>query len=441
VANDSHSFEFQELHESIILERNKFEYFLNLTWKEYKLFWSEENNGLTLDSKSKQSFFSFDGNKAKSRNFVGFMNYEDKFIEIYPKVFRNHNISKDLMHRHLIYWLSKCKKIKFPFSNTLLDTFESESFPELIIYLITKHIYETVNEQPYSTYEYVEEALYTPRGRINFNRYSNSLTYGRNHLIDCDYEPFVFDNLLNKVIKYCVRLLQSISKAPETQLLLNEIIFIFDEVEDVVCNVSHLNQVKIPSMFESYEVVIQSCRMILENHIYSYEDYDLRNWNLLLPMELIFEDFIASFIEDNFKNDYIVDRQKSELFLDEKHKVFNLQHDILIKNKSSKESIIVDTKYKIRDLKKDIKKQGVSQNDMYQMVSYAYRRGVSKVLMIYPNLSSVLLEDYTFYIQDGFTGNEIQIKVIEVPFWSENGYNHIDKLLFEKLNQSISSFI
>lgn len=356
MANDSHSFEFQELHESINLERNKFENFLNLTWKEYKLFWSDENNAYLLDSKSNQSFFTFDGNKAKSRNYVGFMNYEDKFIEIYPKVFRKHNPNKDLMHRHLIYWLSKCKKIKFPFSNTLLDTYESESFPELIIYLITKHIYETVNEQPYSTYEYVEEALQTPRGRINFNRYSNSLTYGRNHLIDCDYEPFVFDNLLNKVIKYCVRLLQSISKAPETQLLLNEIIFIFDEVEDAVCNVSHLNQVKIPSMFESYEVVIQSCRMILENHIYSYEDYDLKNWNLLLPMELIFEDFIASFIENNFSNDFKVTKQKSDLYLDGTQNIFNLQQDILITNKETKESVIIDTKYKLRTISLEDKK-------------------------------------------------------------------------------------
>ena len=60
----------------------------------------------------------------------------------------------------------------------------------MIIYLIGKQINETVSAKPYSAYEEVEEALLTPRGKINFNRYTTSLTYGRHQFIDCDYNSF-----------------------------------------------------------------------------------------------------------------------------------------------------------------------------------------------------------------------------------------------------------
>ncbi len=104
------------------------------------------------------------------------------------------------MHRHLFYWFSYCKKIKFPFNQSFLDTFEIEQFPELIIYLITQQISLVVHSQPYLAYEEVEEALATPRGRISFDRYTKSVSYGSYHLVDCDHEPFVFDNMLNRVI-------------------------------------------------------------------------------------------------------------------------------------------------------------------------------------------------------------------------------------------------
>jgi len=379
----------------------------------------------------------FDGELARARNYIGFIHFEDFKVEIFPKIFKNTtDVSKELMHRHLFYWFSYCNRVKFPFNQAFLDHCEIYELPELIIYLFANQIQEVVSGQPYSAYEEVSEALQTPRGRINFSRYVNRISYCNYHQIDCDYEPFVFDNSLNRIIKYCTRLLLSKARIPETQRLLNDIIFVLDEVDDQVCSPQQLSTLQISPIYGDYEEVANICSMILENQVYSHESYDMRNWSLLFPMEVIFEEFIAGFIRKHFSDRFKVEAQKSDLYLHDDPKTFNLQHDILLTSKETGEQIIIDTKYKPRwDLENGDSKKGISQSDMYQMVSYAYRRGTEKVLLIYPNTSEQPVEDYTFVVKNGVTDESIRIKAIDVPFWSMDDYLLVEERLMMRLKQ------
>ncbi|WP_208025630.1 McrC family protein [Niastella caeni] len=386
--------------------------------------------------KEYQPFLSFDGEKAKANNFVGFVHCNDDFFEIYPKVFQYQpHLNKDLMHRHIFFWLSYCKKIKFPFNQSFLNNFEIDRFPELIIYLIANQINETVSARPYSAYEEIEEALLTPRGKINFNRYIRTLSLGKNQFIDCDYDPFVYDNKVNRIIKYCIRLLLTKTTIPQTLRMLNESINVLDEVDDQVCSIDQLNQIRIPTLFGEYEDVMHCCRMILENQIYSHAEYEMKNWSLLFPMEDVFEDFISGFLKEHFSQDFKIEPQKSELYLHQEPQTFNLQHDILLTNKKTKGKIIIDTKYKPRwGLKGSDNNKGVAQSDMYQMISYAYRRGTDKVILMYPNTSEKLAEDYVFNIQKSNESENIKIKVVDVPFWSSSDYKEVEPKLLIKLN-------
>lgn len=304
----------------------------------------------------------------------------------------------------------------------------------MIIYLIAGTIDETVNTKPYSAYEEVEEALLTPRGKINFNRYTKNLSLGRNQYIDCDHEPFVYDNKVNRIIKYCVRLLLSKATVPETLRILNGIIDVLDEVEDQVCSVNQLDQIRISMMFEEYEAVMQFCRMILENQVYSYAEYEMKSWSLLFPMEYIFEDFIAGFLKKHFNQEFEIEAQKSELYLHQHPQTFNLQQDILLTNRKTKEQVIIDTKYKPRwGLSVSDKKRGVSQSDIYQMISYAYRRGTDKVILSYPNTSDKLAGDYMFKVQKSKENEHIKIKVVDIPFWSSTDHKEVESKLLVRL--------
>lgn len=382
-----------------------------------------------------QPFLNFDNNQVRANNFVGFIQNGREVIEIYPKVFRNSEHAteyKELMLRHIFYWFGFCRKWRFPFNQATLDTKDIKEFPELIINLIAGQFLETISKQPLTMYQQVEEAFQTPRGSINFKRYlSNGISYGNYQNIDCDYEPFLFDNKVNRIIKYSCRLLLNQTRFVENQRMLQDIIFILDEVEDLPCSILDIERISLNPFFEEYLKVMDSCKLIISQQIYSNKIYELSQWSLLFPMEYIFEDFVAGFLQCTIQKKWKVEYQKSEKYLainETGKSVFNMQHDIFLTSKEDPDlKIIVDTKYKLRDshFKNDLKR-GIAQNDLYQMVSYAFSRGCTDILLVYPNISENLNEFDKFEIVSGFSGNErINVTAIEIPFWSLTKFDNL----------------
>ena len=316
-------------------------------------------------AKNYQPFLLFDDDQIRANNFVGFIQNENELIEIYPKVFRNIKNAveqKELMLHHIFYWFSYCRNWLFPFNQASIDTKDIEKFPELIIYLIANQFLEVVSKQPLIMYQQIEESLSTPRGSINFKRYiDNNFSHGNFQNIDCIYESFLFDNKVNQIIKYCSHLLLRQTKFYESQRTLQEVLFILDEVEDIPCSIYDTEKIVLNTFFEEYTSLLYSCRIILNQQLYSNRIYDLSQWCLLFPMEYIFEDFFAGFLEDRFRKQWDVKYQKSEMYLainSEGKNVFNMRHDIfLIFKENPNLKIIVDTKYKLRDIcyKEDLK--------------------------------------------------------------------------------------
>ena len=117
-----------------------------------------------------------------------------------------------------------------------------------------------------------------------------------------------------------------------------------------------------------------------------------------------------------------------------------MQHDIFLTSKENPTlKIIFDTKYKLRDsnFKTDLKK-GIAQNDLYQMVSYAFKRGCTDIVLVYPNLSDNLNPPDKFEILSGFAANEkINVTAIEIPFWSLTNFDNLktemEKIVTENL--------
>jgi 5-methylcytosine-specific restriction enzyme subunit McrC len=391
-----------------------------------------------------QPFLSFDGHNVRARNYIGFIQIDNLHLEIYPKVFKNQQAKPALMLRHLFFWFDYCRKWKFPFTKSDLDRIDDVELPELIIYLMASKMLETVSLSPISLYQPVQESLFSPKGRISFSRYLTSgFINGNQHIIECDHEPFVFDNRLNRVIKYTSRLLLNKTKFAENQNILQELIFILDEVEDQACSYYDLETVVLNPLFLEYAEIKDICKIVLQQLLYSNQQYDLSQWSLLFPMEYIFEDFIAGFIENKFSLTWKVEYQKSNMNLSTVPESFRMQHDIfLTSRKDESKKIIIDTKYKLRDgnFKQD-KKKGIYQPDLYQMVSYALRRGCNEVLILYPNIDEGLSQSDSFIIESGFPGSDkISIIAAEVPFWSTTNFGSLSENLFTTIQDILKKY-
>ena len=356
----------------------------------------------------RQRFFDFtiDG-KISARNYVGVVQYDGIRVEVYPKIFADDEAENTKQWQlNMLYWLSYCRKVKFPFSFADVSKLQFDDFLELLIYIFANFTEDVISNQPFQAYQTVGEETPFLKGRISFEEYTKSnLTTGKWQNFFCNHEPFVYDNLFNRIVKYVTKRLLAVSENFLNQERLNEILFILNDVSDIPCSANDCDKVKLNPLFAEHKHILDLCRLYLSNQVIDLEDEDSNNFCFLLPMEYIFEDFIFGFVSDKWPILNIRSQSTNYLALSKGSSVFQIRNDIYIPDK-----LIIDTKYKIRSTNDGLK-AGVAQSDLYQMISYALRRNCSNVLLLYPATVNSSAVDATFSIPSAMLSGDISIDV------------------------------
>lgn len=395
--------------------------YLSGVWQNRNRF-VESNDELTEEEQQeerlqKQRFFDFtiDG-KISARNYVGVVQYDGVRVEVYPKIFaddKTENIK--LWQLNMLYWLSYCRKMKFPFSFADVSKLQFDDFLELLIYIFANYTENVISNQPFQAYQTVGEETPYLKGRISFENYTkNNLITGKWQNFFCSYEPFVYNNLFNQIVKYVTKRLLAVSENFLNRERLNEILFVLNDVSDIPCTAEHCDKVKMNPLFADHKHILDLCRLYLSNQVIDLENKESNNFCFLLPMEYIFEDFIFGFIADKWTVLEIRSQSTDFLALSHGASVFQIRNDIYIQDK-----LIIDTKYKIRS-NDDGLKAGVAQSDLYQMISYALRRNCKNVLLLYPATENSSGIDTNFSIPSAMLSEDIEINVRNINIVLDN---------------------
>lgn len=385
----------------------------------------------------KQRFFDFtvDG-KISARNYVGVVQYDGIRVEVYPKLFaEDESENQKLWQLNIMYWLSYCRKVKFPFSLADVSKLQFDDFLELLICIFANYTEDIVSNQPFQAYQTVIEETACLKGRISFENYTkNNLATGKWQNFYCSHEPFVYDNLFNRIVKYVAKRLLTISENRLNQERLNEILFVLNDVADVSCAADDCDKVKLNPLFADHMNILHLCRLYLSNQVIDLEDDASNNFCFLLPMEYIFEDFIFGFISEKWPTINIRSQSVDFLAFNNGTSVFQIRNDIYIPDQ-----LIIDTKYKIRS-NNDGLKAGVAQSDLYQMISYALRRNCNKTLLLYPASVNSSTIDATFYIPSAMllAGIEIHVMSLDIVF---TDLQHADYDIKKRIQKVHSLFL
>ena len=415
---------------------DKLEEFLDEIWK------NREKSGYYFDDTSNkievQQFIQFlhKTKQLKSNKYVGVIHFEGQKINLLPKIFYNSDVEYNsgevnAIQNHILWWLSYCRKIKFPNYQTSLGSQKSDFF-EILIYLFSKYTRELLSNAIYQQYEEINKELSFIKGRLNTTEYINqNISKGRWHKLNCTYDAFVFDNKFNRIIKYVTTLLFNVTSSSENKKYLREILFILDEVSDERASAEECASIEFNPMFGQFETVRDYCYLFLSNSIsFDYKN-DLKLFAFLLPMEYVFEDFIFGFIDKEIE-EVNAKAQNTSKHLDI-DKTFALKPDLLLE--LATKNIIADTKYKIVYSDEKDPKKGISQSDLYQMLAYAVRFNIDEVILFYPNtikgyqdkVSELVIED------ELANGKKISIKSFQLPIINEILLNQQDQ---NKINLS-----
>jgi 5-methylcytosine-specific restriction enzyme subunit McrC len=422
---------------------NGLESYITEVWQNRPLFLSEDDNEEERRS-TKQRFFIIDGDTLKPRNYIGFVQYGDIRINIYPRVFLNHpaiNVTSNgsLAINHVLKWLSYSTRFHFPFTEVPLQHQQQNDWLEALIFLFANYTLESLNNSPHFAYEEITEEMAFIRGKIAMQPYiQHNLSKGRHHLVHCTYEPFLYDNQFNRIVKYTCKMLLQTSNVQANRDLLQNILFLLDEVADVYCTAADCSKVKVNRLYPENGTITNMCAAFLSNHAYTDGSSQNQNLSILLPMEIIYEQYIAGFIVKHFPNLKAKPQASGEYValtgekLDQP--VFRMKHDILLPGK-----MIIDTKYKFRYSNDDLK-GGVSQQDVYQLITYCYKRSIKKGILLYPYHFDVNAknEQHDFKIETAgdkmnLTACSINITESDLQRFQEGQYEKFNSLLLKLL--------
>ena len=363
------------------------------------------------EEKGRQRYLKTENGHLKAHRFVGTVCFDGTTINIWPRVFRTQfespktdkdkDVLPGVMTRNMLRWASRAEYLTLHSSGgeSAIPPDGISNFFEAYIWLFAQFTCDLLARQPYWQYQSEIEEGEVLRGRLVMNQYINDcLARGRWHRLVYEHEPFVFDNLLNRIIKRTCQLAQGFCASPTVREKLGAILFELDEVDDVFCTARDCDRVHLNRMHTEYQIVLDNCRTILAQCQADNSGRDMKRFCFLLPMDRLFEEYLRvlaqEFVQEN-RDWKLVDKDGSGIFLAKGYQpptpmqwndCFSLRHDLLFQPDGNNGNgvIIADAKWKSREKKAKDGNFGVSQGDMYQMVAYAHGRGSTEVRLLYP---------------------------------------------------------
>ena len=156
----------------------------------------------------------------------------------------------------------------------------------------------------------------------------------------------------------------------------------------------YLKKINLNRLNQHYKNPYDQSKLILDGlSINPDSTKSFQGVSILRDMSKIFETFFANFIKNKESiilpstHTHSIKPQDSQHFLFINDKSRSLRPDICIesRNKNEKRTIILDTKYKMKDSEKKNLLSGVLSSDLYQMYAYSVKYNASDCILVYPS--------------------------------------------------------
>lgn len=431
--------------------RNELEQFLQESWKERTIFYSDE------ETERNQRFIDFnrlDG--IKIQNYIGSILFKGEQLNIFPKLFQ-YELSKERMQldssllvKNISFWLRYCDRLNIPFFSMRDSLLGKQNFLELLIAFYARYTKKLVERQPYVQYEKKEETGGFIRGKLLTENYLlKQYPTGRWEQVPYEYSEFTLDNRLNQIIKRTCQLLIFRTKEEDSKKNLREITRKLAKVRSADISKNDWERIVIPMHQKPYQTVLNMSKFFLSSLGNAMESGKKESYCFLFPTELLFERFVSGFLKATLPTGLSVKTQTTDQYLADlwingqnMGKAFGLREDIVIQTEQN--TIVLDTKYKeIQPLDvSDKKRFGISEQDIRQIAIYAAKRNAKHVFLIYPlywkEQPTSTKVSYQIRLQ---VEEPICLEILKIPFLIETSEEETEQELKQKIQKIYENYL
>lgn len=380
-------------HEKVIFEKRDVE---KLSEYERQSIRELNRTAFTTSKDHDTGFITLYDKSIKASSYVGVIFTGRRSIQVLPKILSHKADSKDLgkeevrelmrgFYRLLIYTGKLSKDVGSAQMHAVPHIFE------WIVLSFSAKLHELVRQNLRKNYLNCRRNTRFLRGKLLIGEQIKR-NYIHKERFYCEYDIFTEDILLNRILKCTSYLLYNITRNTRAKNNLWWILFLMDRVRLTNILPHHFERLRLTRLGEGYRDIIALCEVFLRHSTVDITRGGVPAFSYMFDMNDLFEEFCYRFIRRN-KGDILPDElagsnvvhhrcHRKLIEPDNGKGKFVLETDISLEKREKEPEVIIDTKYK--ELDKDSRNCGISQDDLYQMYAYLKKYGCSEGILLYP---------------------------------------------------------
>jgi 5-methylcytosine-specific restriction enzyme subunit McrC len=292
---------------------------------------------------------------------------------------------------------------------------------EILTHLFATHLREEWERGASQSYLLVEDDQPTLKGKWRIAEQVRRP--GRDHLLAVAYDEFTADIPLNRVFRFVVERLWSVTRDSENRQVLGELRQWLEEVTLLPSlTASAASPALLTRLNRRLEPLLNLARLFLDGGSMRMAAGDLSAFAFVFDMNRVFEAFLVNFVRKHRQQilpqnlwdcDLLPQARGSSLCLAQSDgkPVFRLQPDLALRSGDTF-PLLVDAKYK--GLEPGIAGVGVAQADFNQMFAYAHRYDCPRVLMLYPQTADMPSAVCREFALEGTDGKTVVVATVDV---------------------------
>lgn len=389
-----------------------------------------DNRISTSILKTLQSFYGDEGvpyyslihNGVRFNEYVGVIQIGDTTIEILPKADRNE--SKTYWQKMLIGMLQSVGVFNIHAPSSANLQLKSNSILDLYFELFLNELQFLLHTGLVKKYRKTESNQNTLKGRLNFPRHlSKNLIHKERFFVN--YTTYDRDHKLHQILYKALKVLNQVNKNSVLNSKIGSLLLAFPEVSDVKITEALFEKLSFDRKTVSYKTAIDIAKLILLNYHPDLSKGRNDVLALMFDMNLLWEQFVyKSLLRNKTKGDEIHAQHIRNFWKPQSGNKSKMKPDIVLKNKLTGKSIVLDTKWK------NLNGYNPSPEDLRQMFVYMKYFDADKVALIYPGTETKIRAGNYFDHSTHELGMEecsvITISVEkDIRIWQGNIANHI----------------
>lgn len=263
-----------------------------------------------------------------------------------------------------------------------------------------------------------EEPLGSPRGKIEIGESIKTQAIRKKQLV-CAYDEFSVDAYTNRIIKTTMELLLQASISKTRKKELRKLLIFFDGVS--VLDIHNINwNIQYDRNNQTYRMIIEVCHLVIKGLLQTSADGSTRIMDYAddQTMAKLYEKFILGYFQREHPDIKAYSPQITWQVTDGYRTLLpTMQSDIVISNKATKKTLIIDAKYYSHNMqmKAPYMTQTLHSGNLYQIFTYVKNWNAApdetiSGMLLYARTDDAIQPDNDYQMN----GNQISVKTLDL---------------------------